>query len=81
MSDARPQLPYPLLTVAAAVRAIGGRSSVVRAWLTEQGLVRDVPGLGRRVSWREVLDRVESGGGPREDRPVRGRLPRVRLGG
>jgi len=73
---------YPLLTVPDAVRAIGGRATVVRQWLEDQGLVKDVPGLGKRVSWREVLERVEAGGSPVET-PARasGKLPRVRLGG
>lgn len=78
----RPSLLYPLLSVSAAVRALGGRSSVVRAWLVEQKLVRDVPGLGKRVSWREVLERVEAEANAPVPEPRRpGTLPRVKLGG
>lgn len=48
-----------VLTVAEACRQLGGRGGKVRRWLVANGLVRDVPGLGRRVSWREVLAAIE----------------------
>lgn len=78
----RPLSEASLLTVAEAVRELGGRECETRRWLSDQGLVRDVPGLGRRVSWRQVLALVEVGQGPGAvTAPSRvNKLPRKRLG-
>lgn len=71
-----------LLTVDEAVRELGGREADTRAWLRDRGLVREVAGLGRRVSWRQVLTLIEQDQGPTAPAPARppGRLPRADLG-
>jgi hypothetical protein len=77
----RPLSDASLLTVAEAIREIGGRESEVRAWLHEAGLVRTHPRLGKRVLWGDVLRALA----PSEDAPAPEpapvqRLPRVALG-
>ena len=77
----RPLSDASLLQVAEAVREIGGRETTVYQWLRDNNLIRTVPGLGKRVSWRQVLALVEVGQGPSEPVPTRpaGRLPRTPL--
>lgn len=60
----RPLSPADLLTPAEAVREVGGRASVTRAWLEDRGLIRDVPALGRRVIWGDVLEAIRRAGEP-----------------
>lgn len=48
-----------VLMVAEAVAELGGRPSVTRKWLFDQGLVSIAPGLGERVVWRRVLNKLE----------------------
>lgn len=48
-----------VLMVAEAVAELGGRPSVTRKWLFDSGLVSIVPGLGERVVWRRVLNKLE----------------------
>jgi hypothetical protein len=58
--------PATLLTPTDAVREIGGRRTSVQAWLEAQGLIHDVPGLGKRVIWGEVLEAIRT---PAEHKP------------
>lgn len=69
-SEARRALsPASVLSVAEAVRELGGRQATVKAWLRRQGLVSVAPGLGERVIWGDVLDRIRDGEGPQEEPP------------
>ena len=69
-----------VLSPSEAVEALGGRAATAREWLQARGLIRDIPGLGRRVVWGDVLDeiRLDAARDP-EAQPVRGRLPRAVL--
>lgn len=37
-----------VLSPSEAVEALGGRAATAREWLQARGLIRDIPGLGRR---------------------------------
>lgn len=67
-----------ILSLDEAAELLGGRRETARAWLRERGLVRDVPGLGKRVLWGDVLDeiRLTTGPGATPPEPPRARLPR-----
>lgn len=64
-----------VLTPTEAAERLGGRRSVAVEWLEDRELVRDVPGLGRRVVWGDVLDEIRLAG----DRPPEQPAPRARL--
>lgn len=68
-----------VLLVAEAVAELGGRPSVTRKWLFDQGLVSIAPGLGERVVWRRVLNKLEGTLDLPAAVPVS--RPKVRFGG
>lgn len=65
--------------VSEAVAELGGRPSVTRKWLFDQGLVSIAPGLGERVVWRRVLNVLEDTLDLPRSAPVE--RPKVKFGG
>ncbi len=76
----RPLSDASLLTIAEAIREIGGRESEVRAWLEGSGLVRHHPALGKRVRWGDVVDAWRLAGEQEAPKPrAAPHLPRAGL--
>jgi hypothetical protein len=69
-----------LLSPSQAARMIGGNEAETMEWLRSRGLVRTIPGLGRKVViWGEVLEAIRQPEAAPEPQRGRGSLRRARL--
>lgn len=78
LAAAQPASTADVLTLTEAAERLGGRRNVAIQWLRDRRLVRDIPGLGDRVVWGDVLDEIRLRAEQADDpEPPRATLPRA----